>query len=98
MDAVRAVRPRKPWLAGSSWSYASTSTIRPPTPSTSSVAPISAGATSCTLPAKASAGSARVVVDEGGDGKGDHDGTDDAKQPAGDDREANARERGEQTG
>ena len=32
---------RYPCAAGSSWSYASTSTIGPPTPSTSSLAPIS---------------------------------------------------------
>ena len=41
MTAFRSVRPRNPWLAGSSWSYASTSTIGPPTPSTSNVTPIS---------------------------------------------------------
>src|SRR4051812_47772285 len=62
MDAVRAVRPRKPWLAASSWSYASTSTIRPPTPSTSSVAPISSGATSCTERAKNSRVSRRPAT------------------------------------
>src|SRR5439155_8559440 len=49
-------------LAGSSWSYAATSTIRPPTPSTSSVAPISSGATSWTLRAKKSRFSMRLRV------------------------------------
>src|SRR5919206_48683 len=98
MDALRAVRPPKPWLAGSSWSYASTSTIRPPTPSTSSVAPTSAGATSWTLRAKSSAGSARVVAGEGGDGKGDQDRTHDAREAAGDDREAEARQRRDEAG
>src|ERR671929_228050 len=61
MDALRAVRPPKPWLAGSPLSYASTSTIRPPTPSTSSVAPTSAGAPSWAPRAKSSAGGARGV-------------------------------------
>ena len=42
---------------------------------------------------EASAWSARVVADEGGDGKGDHEGTDDAGEAAGDDREAHARQR-----
>src|SRR5580765_6798716 len=98
MTAFRAVGPRNAWLAGSSRSYASTSTIRPPTPSTSSVTPIRAGATSCTLRAKNSAGSARVVAGEGGDGKSDHDGTEDAEESAGDDRGAHARERGDEAG
>src|SRR5215475_9963304 len=97
MDAVRSVRPRKPWLAGSSWSYASTSTIRPPTPSTSSVTPIRSGATSWTLRAKNSLPSVRVVAGEGRDGKSDQDGTDDAEEATRDDREAQARQRGEQT-
>src|SRR5215831_17972568 len=67
IDSLRGVRPRKPWLAGSSWSYASTSTMRPPTPSTSSVTPIRSGATSCTLRAKKlrlSKRLARVVAGE----------------------------------
>jgi len=34
IDAVRSVRPLKPCAAGSPWAYASTSTIRPPAPST----------------------------------------------------------------
>ena len=50
--ALRAVRPRKEWLAGSSGVYASASTTIPPTPSTSNVAPIRSGAISCTLRAK----------------------------------------------
>src|SRR5687768_538601 len=54
IDALRGVGPRNPWLAGSSPSYASTSTIVPPTPSTSSVAPSRSGATTCTLRAKKS--------------------------------------------
>src|SRR5581483_9898664 len=48
MAAFRGVGPRKAWLAGSSRSYASTSTIVPPTPSTSRSAPTISGATSCT--------------------------------------------------
>src|SRR5438309_2681211 len=54
MAALRGVAPRNPWLAGSSWSYASTSTMAPPTPSTRSVTPIRSGATSCTERAKKS--------------------------------------------
>src|SRR5438105_7760601 len=67
----------------------------PPTPSTSKVAPTSSGATSWTLRAKNSLPSARVVADEGGDGKGDDDSTRHAREPTGDDREAQARQRGD---
>src|ERR687888_1193691 len=95
MEALRAVLPPYPWLAGSSWSYASASTMRPPIPSTSSVTPIRSGATSWTLRAKKSLPSARVVADEGGDGKGDQEGTADAGEAARDDREADAGERGD---
>ena len=44
MTAFRAVCPEKACEAGSSWRYASVSTIGPPTPSTSSVQPISCSA------------------------------------------------------
>src|SRR5512142_2092225 len=93
MEALRSVRPRKPWLAGSSWSYASTSTMRPPTPPTSSVTPIRSGATSWTLRAKNSHPSACVVAGESRDGKGDQDGTGDTEHATRDDREAQARQR-----
>src|SRR5919202_3412980 len=93
MAALRAVRPRKPWLAGSSWSYASTSTMRPPTPSTSSVTPIRSGATSWTLRAKKlrRSISARVVADERREREREQCTADDAGGAAGDDRKAQAR-------
>src|ERR1044072_6466614 len=72
--------------------------MRPPPPSTSNVAPIRSGATSWTLRAKNSLPSAGVVTGEGRDGKGDQDGTDDAEEATGDDREAEARQRGDQSG
>src|SRR3954469_2305385 len=68
--------------------------MQPPTPSTSSVAPISSGATSWTLRAKRSVGRTRVVADERGDGKGDDHRTEDAGDSARADREAHARKRG----
>src|SRR5580698_2343646 len=46
MTALRGVGPEKVCEAGSSRSYASVSTIRPPTPSTVTTAPISHCATS----------------------------------------------------
>ena len=52
IDALRGVRPRKPCAAGSSAVVRLDLDDRPPTPSTSSVEPISSGATSCTLRAK----------------------------------------------
>ena len=48
------VSPLYPWLAGSPTAYASTSTMRPPMPSTSNVTPTSSGATSWTDRAKKS--------------------------------------------
>src|SRR5690242_7051755 len=72
--------------------------MRPPTPSTSSVTPIRSGATSWTLRAKNSLPSVGVVTGEGRDGKSDHEGTDDTEQAAGDDREAQARQRRQQAG
>src|ERR1051325_11169347 len=48
---------------------------------------------SWTLRAKNSLASARVVADEGGDGKGDQEGTHDTGKAAGDDREADAGQR-----
>src|SRR5919202_4001063 len=91
MAALRAVRPRKPWLAGSSWSYASTSTMRPPTPSTSSVTPIRSGATSCTLRAKKLRLSIGVVADERRERQREQRTTDDAGHAARHDRQAQAR-------
>src|SRR5262245_12628469 len=102
MDAFRAVRPAYPWLAGSSWSYASTSTISPPTPSHKSVTPIRSGATSWTLRAKKSRRSRctglRVVADQGGDGEREDRGARDAEHAARDDGEPQARERGDDSG
>src|SRR6266536_2124482 len=99
MAAFRAVRPRKPWLAGSSWSYASSSTIGPPTPSTRSVTPIRSGATSCTERAKKSRGSrctcAGVVAHQRGEREREQAAAQHADDPAGDDREAEARQRRE---
>src|SRR5438067_1507160 len=71
----------------------SASTMRPPMPSTRSVTPIRWGATSWTLRAKKSVRSTGVVADERGYGESDEEGTGDAGEPAGDDREAEARER-----
>src|SRR3954470_14628526 len=95
MAALRAVRPREPWLAGSSRSYASTSTILPPTPSTKRVAPIRSGATSWTLRAKKSRFNIRpgVVAEQGRNrGRKDH-AADHARDASRDDREAQARHR-----
>src|SRR5262245_47909390 len=96
--SFRCVRPRYPWLAGSSWSYASTSTMRPPTPSTRSVTPIRSGATSCTLRAKKSRGikgssPPRVVLEQRRDREPDQEAAGDTQDAAGDDREAHFRER-----
>src|SRR5205823_10126101 len=66
--------------------------MRPPMPSTRSVTPIRSGATSWTLRAKKSVRSTGVVADERGDCESDEEGTGDAGEPAGDDREAEARE------
>src|SRR3954453_22550243 len=101
MDAVRAVRPRKPWLPGSSWSYASTSTIRPPTPSTSSVVPIRSGATSWTLRAKKlrlSMRLRRVVTDECRERETEQPAADHAGDPAGRDRDGEVRRARERAG
>src|SRR5438034_7502179 len=67
--------------------------MRPPMPSTRSVAPIRSGATSWTLRAKKSVRSTGVVADERGDGESDEEGTGGADEAAGDDREAEARQR-----
>src|ERR1700757_3312845 len=67
-------------------------------PSTSSVTPISPGATWWTLRAKKSLPRVRVIVDEGRDGKGDQDGTRHAGEAARDDREAQAGELREDPG
>ena len=56
----RGVRPGTSGSPRRPAAYASTSTIRPPTPSTSSVQPTSAGAASCTLPATSSANVTRL--------------------------------------
>src|SRR5436305_2696068 len=94
MDALRSVRRLpKPWAAGSSWSYASTSTITPPTPSTYSCAPISSGATACGLRVRSSVIAEEPRQRERGDGAAGH-----AGQTAGDDREAEGGQRGEHTG
>src|SRR4029079_7490064 len=84
IEALRAVRRLpNPCAAGSSWSYASTSTITPPTPSTYSCAPISSGATSCGLRVRSS-----VIVQELRQGERGHDAPGDAREPARDDRES----------
>src|SRR5262245_2554458 len=90
MAALRGVRPRWPWLAGSAWSYASTSTIRPPARSTSNVTPIRSGATSWTLRAKKLRRNtlARVVLDKCWKRECEHSTPDDAQKPARHDREA----------
>src|SRR5579884_4369777 len=91
MEALRSVRRLpNPCAAGSSWSYASTSTITPPTPSTYSCAPISSGATSCGLRRRS-----RLIPQEPRQGDGRDDAAGDARDAAGDDREAEGRERGE---
>src|SRR5436190_20290483 len=72
--------------------------MRPPIPSTSSVTPISSGATSWTLRAKKSVPSTGVVADERGHSEGDEEGTGDAGEAARDDRQAQARERGDDAG
>src|SRR6476659_3347147 len=95
MDALRSVLPRKPCAAGSSWSYASSSTIVPPTPSTSSRAPISSGAISCTSRRRFNGIARSVVAQEARQGDGRDDAANDAEQPAGHDREAQRGERRE---
>src|SRR5581483_5823199 len=92
IDAFRSVGPRNPWLAGSSWSYASTSTIWPPTPSTSSVTPIRSGATSCADRAKKLRASRGVISKEDGEKCRHDDRGHDAADAAGHDREAQARQ------
>src|SRR3954451_4786972 len=87
IEAFRSVRRLpKPCAAGSSWSYASTSTIRPPTPSRSSSAPISSGATSCGLRVRFKRLPA-VVVEELREGERCHRACDHTQDAAGDDRE-----------
>src|SRR5215831_17572181 len=98
MDAVRAVLPPKEWLAGSSWSYASTSTITPPTPSNRSVAPISSGETSCTDRAKKSRLSCmplRVIAQKCREESRRDERPRDAERAAGGDGELNARRVGD---
>src|SRR5215218_9106292 len=95
MEAFRSVRRLpNPCAAGSSWSYASTSTISPPTPSTSSSAPISSGATSCGLRLRFK-GPPAVVVAKGGECERRHHTRDHAQHSTGDDRESQRRERRE---
>src|SRR5438132_8690614 len=77
--------------------------MRPPTPSTSNVAPTSSGATSWTLRAKKllrsfTRRSLGVVPEQGGHGRQEEPAAGDAREPAGDDREAKARQRGERSG
>src|SRR3954465_8810428 len=100
MVALRAVGPRNPWLAGASWSWAPPSPITPPTPSTSRVAPISSGATSCTERAKKLRDRRRLtpVLQQRRERSGEDKASDDAGETAGDDGGADARRGCERTG
>src|ERR1700693_3902035 len=77
--------------------------MRPPTPSKSSVAPTSSGATSWTLRAKKllrsfTRRSLRVVTEKSGHSRHEEPAAGDAREPTGDNREAQARPGGERPG